>query len=296
MSRPRDSINDHGTDEAARSRRDRAELAAVRMASGASVELMRSSYRAQSFPKHSHDFFTIGVVLRGAGTLWYRGMDHLARSGEVVVIPPGEVHTGSVAPGIDVLEYVAAHVPPETVAGCLGAECRGLDLEAPVVHDDLVASHLRRLEGAVGGDPAARAAAEEAITTVVGLLVERHRRQDLSAAGGRVAEPRVVHIARELLDDCYNDNSRTSLRALSLRTGVSPFHLVRVFTRVVGLSPHQYLVQTRIRHATRLLASGLPCSFVAAMTGFADQSHLTTQFKRYLGITPASYQRCVRAD
>ena len=108
--------------------------------------------------------------------------------------------------------------------------------------------------------------------------------------------PRLVHVARELLDDCYGDNAQTSLKALSLRTGVSPFHLVRVFTRAVGLSPHQYLVQTRIRHATRLLAQGLPCSLVAAMTGFADQSHLTTQFKRYLGITPASYQRCLRAD
>ncbi|HEY2162424.1 MAG TPA: helix-turn-helix transcriptional regulator [Gemmatimonadaceae bacterium] len=89
---------------------------------------------------------------------------------------------------------------------------------------------------------------------------------------------------------------RTSLKALSLHTGVFPFHLVRVFTRAVGLSPHQYLVQTRIRHATRLLAQGVPCSFVAAMTGFADQSHLTTQFKRHLSITPASYQRCLRAD
>src|SRR5262249_46779762 len=112
----------------------------------------------------------------------------------------------------------------------------------------------------------------------------------------RMTEPRVVHLARELIDDCYGDNAQTSLRALSLRTGVSPYHLVRVFTRVVGLSPHQYLVQTRIRQATKLLASGLPCSFVAATTGFADQSHLTTQFRRYLGITPASYQRCIRAN
>jgi AraC-like DNA-binding protein/quercetin dioxygenase-like cupin family protein len=278
-------------------RRDRAEIAAVPMAGGSSLELMRTSYRAQSFPRHTHDFFTIGLVLRGAGTLWYRGADHLARRGDVVVIPPGEVHTGSVAPGADVLEYVAAHVPAEVVADLLDDVDPGeADLEAPVILDDAVASQLRRLEHAASGDPAARQAAEEALTNAVGLLVHGHRRHRSMSAPYRPSEPRVVHTVRELLDDCYGDNARTSLRALSLRAGVSPFHLVRVFTRAVGLSPHQYLVQTRIRHAARLLAQGLPCSFVAAMTGFADQSHLTTQFKRYLGITPASYQRCLRAD
>ena len=284
-------------DGAVRARRDRAEIAAVPMTGGTSVELMRTSYHAQTFPKHTHEFFTIGLVLRGAGTLWYRGAEHLAQRGEVVVIPPGEVHTGAVAPGAGVLEYVAAHVPAEVVTDLLDAIGGGeADLEAPVILDDAVASQLRRLEHAVSGDVGARHAAEEALTNAVGLLVHRHRRRRSMSASDRMAEPRVVHIARELLDECYGDNAQTSLTALSLRAGVSPFHLVRVFTRAVGLSPHQYLVQTRIRHATRLLAQGLPCSFVAAMTGFADQSHLTTQFKRYLGITPASYQRCLRAD
>lgn len=283
-------------DDAVSSRRDRAEIAALPMAGGISIELMRTFYRAQEFPKHTHDFFTIGVVLRGAGTLWYRGAEHLARCGEVVVIPPGEVHTGSVAPGAGVLEYVAAHVPAEVVAEALGDADGGVGLEAPVILDDAVGSQLRRLEHAASGDVAARHAAEEALTNALGLLVHRHRRRGATPVPDRADEPRVVHIARELLDECYDDNALTSLSALSLRTGVSPFHLVRVFTRAVGLSPHQYLVQTRIRHATRLLAQGLPCSFVAAMTGFADQSHFTTQFKRYLGITPASYQRCVRAD
>jgi len=292
MERARVPMSARGT----RPRSDRAEVAAVPMACGSSVELMRTSYRAQSFPKHTHEFFTIGLVLRGAGTLWYRGAERTARCGEVVVIPPGEVHTGAVAPHAGVLEYVAAHVPAAVVQDCLDdADTRSTDLDAPVILDDEVASQLRRVEHAASGDPSARHAAEEALTIAVSLLTHRHRRRGQTSASERAAEPRLVHIARQLMDDCYGDNDQTSLRALSLRAGVSPFHLVRVFRRAVGLSPHQYLVQTRIRHATRLLAQGLPCSLVAAMTGFADQSHLTTQFKRYLGITPASYQRCLRA-
>ena len=119
MAEARGAMSARAPDAALRARRDRAEIAAVPMAGGSSVELMRTSYHAQSFPKHTHDFFTIGLVLRGAGTLWYRGAEHLARRGEVVVIPPGEVHTGSVARGAGVLEYVAAHVPAEVVADLL---------------------------------------------------------------------------------------------------------------------------------------------------------------------------------
>jgi len=280
-----------------RERSDRAEVVSLRTASGASVELMRTSYRAQSFPKHTHDFFTIGVMLRGAGRLWYRGADRLTLRGEVVVIPPGEVHTGSLAPGADVLEYVAAHVPAEFVRACLegdGPDDRLPDLDAPLVRDDAVATQLRRLEHATNLESPAADDAEEALLNAIGLLVRRHSRS-CAPSFDRFTEPRVVRVAREVLDDCYADSVTTSLRALALRTGVTPFHLVRVFTRAVGLSPHQYLVQTRVRRATGLLARGIPCSFVAAMTGFADQSHLTRQFKRYLGITPASYQRCVRA-
>jgi len=284
----------------ARMRQDRAEVVSLRLSTGASVELMRTSYRAQTFPKHTHDFFTIGVVLRGAGTLWYRGADHLACAGDVVVIPPGEVHTGSLARGADVLEYLAAHVRPEVVAACADADAgwRGPDLDAPVIGDDAVAAQLRRLEAVTrfGECVGERETADEALTTAIELLVERHSQTSRAGTTTRGArEPRLVHVAREVLDDCYGDNAQTSLEALALRTGVTPFHLVRVFTRAIGLSPHQYLVQTRIQHATALLARGLPCSFVAAMTGFADQSHLTRQFKRYVGITPASYQRCVRA-
>ena len=89
----------------------------------------------------------------------------------------------------------------------------------------------------------------EALTAAIGLLVERHTRTSCSPTAARrlgdgEGEPRLVQIAREALDDCYGDNAQTSLAALALRAGVSPFHLVRVFTRVVGLSPHQYLVQT----------------------------------------------------
>ena len=82
----------HATSGSAAS--DHAEVIALRSAIGAPIEVMRTWYRTQSFPRHTHEYFTVGVMLRGVGTLWSRGVTHTARRGDVVIIPPGEVHTG----------------------------------------------------------------------------------------------------------------------------------------------------------------------------------------------------------
>lgn len=278
---------------------DRADILALRTASGTPVELMRTWYRTQVFPRHSHDYFTLGVMLRGVGTLWYRGADRILRPGHVVVIPPGEVHTGGMARGNDLLSYFAVHLPAEVLAICADAHGmrggRAPDVAAAIIHDPDLGAALRRLDVAMRAAPTAdEEAGAEALNDAIGLLVRRYADCTRpTPAPEPTREPHVVRIAREIIEDCYADSSRTSLRALGLQTGVTPFHLVRVFTQTTGLSPHRYLVQTRVRRASQLLARGIPASFVAAMTGFVDQSHLTTQFKRYVGTTPASYQRCV---
>lgn len=71
---------------------------------------------------------------------------------------------------------------------------------------------------------------------------------------------------------------------------LSPFHLARLFKQVSGLSPHQHLVQVRVNAARSLLSAGSgqrSLAEVAAAVGFADQSHLTRQFKRHFGVTPS---------
>jgi AraC-like DNA-binding protein/quercetin dioxygenase-like cupin family protein len=279
------------------SRADRADVLTLHTASGASVELMRTSYRTQAFSRHAHEYLTLGVILRGVGTIWWSGGIRVTYPGDVVVIPAGEVHTGSVGQHATALSYVAVHVPAELLAAC--AESRGLrgggrlpEFAPVVTHDPALALELERLDTAMLR--ADHGAADDALNAAIGRLVRHH------AGGARsgdthapTREPALVRIARDIIEDCYADNAQTSLSALALVTGVTPFHLVRVFTHTVGLSPHRYLIQTRVRRARQFLVSGIPSSFVAAMTGFADQSHLTTQFKRYVGITPASYQRCV---
>lgn len=82
-----------------------------------------------------------------------------------------------------------------------------------------------------------------------------------------------------------------SLDELAQQAGFSPYHFARMFRRTTGESPHQFVLRQRIERAQRLLKeTDLPLAHVALESGFANQSHLTHAFKRYLGVTPRAYR------
>jgi AraC-like DNA-binding protein len=59
----------------------------------------------------------------------------------------------------------------------------------------------------------------------------------------------------------------------------------------VGLPPHAYLENIRIRQAQHLLKNGKPIIEAAYETGFSSQSHFTTTFKRLIGVTPGQFAK-----
>lgn len=79
------------------------------------------------------------------------------------------------------------------------------------------------------------------------------------------------------------------LNDLAQVAGISRAHFARAFRNEVGVTPHTYLVQRRIERALDLLhKSPMRIVDIAAVTGFADHSHMTRTFNRYLGISPAA--------
>lgn len=80
---------------------------------------------------------------------------------------------------------------------------------------------------------------------------------------------------------------RISVAELAQVVYLSPSHFHAQFKDSVGLTPHQYLLKTRLDRAVRLLReSGLPLIRIAEECGFSSQSALTTAMRRYLGLTP----------
>lgn len=78
--------------------------------------------------------------------------------------------------------------------------------------------------------------------------------------------------------------------------GLSPFHFLRVFRSVLGVTPHQYLVRVRLRRAARMLASDAPITSIAYDVGFGDLSNFVRTFHRAAGVSPRAFRKASRGD
>ncbi len=79
--------------------------------------------------------------------------------------------------------------------------------------------------------------------------------------------------------------------------GLSPFHFLRIFSSALGVTPHQYLVRSRLRRAAQLLADEeRPVTDVALDVGFADLSNFVRTFHRAAKVSPRDFRKAARGD
>ena len=79
--------------------------------------------------------------------------------------------------------------------------------------------------------------------------------------------------------------------------GLSPFHFLRLFSHVLGVTPHQYLVRSRLRHAARLLADdSRAVTDIAFDVGFGDLSNFVRTFHRAAGVSPRGFRNAAKGD
>lgn len=82
---------------------------------------------------------------------------------------------------------------------------------------------------------------------------------------------------------------------LSQVVGISKFHFVRVFKTLTGNTPYQYLLYQRILYSKHLLENeDISISSVTYRSGFSNQSHFTTVFKKAIGMTPKRYKDSIK--
>lgn len=244
------------------------------------MECISATYRAHRFIPHFHDTYVVGVVTAGAARTRYRGKDVILRPGSVFVIEPGEVHAGE-ALDASGYSYRAFYPSVDDMRGVAGRAARPrfarLAYAEPELATRLAEAHERATTGPADCDEAAV------------VLRELVRRFGDSLPSIDSPEHRAVRIARDHVE--RNFAHRVPLATLSEVSGMSTFHLIRVFRREVGLPPGMYLHLVRIRRATEMLRAGEPISHVAYASGFSDQSHLTRRFRRIMGVTPGEYAR-----
>lgn len=105
---------------------------------------------------------------------------------------------------------------------------------------------------------------------------------------------RAVEVAMWMDAHAHED---IDLDAAARAAGLSTFHFLRLFAKALGVTPHQYLVRSRLRHAARLLADeGRAVTDVAYDVGFKDLSNFVRSFRRAAGVSPGAFRRAARGD
>jgi AraC-like DNA-binding protein len=101
--------------------------------------------------------------------------------------------------------------------------------------------------------------------------------------------PLGIRRAIERLEDDFIEN--ISVTDLADHAHLSVDHFSRIFRKVTGTTPHQYLLRVRLSHARKLMqgAQAIGLDEVALNSGFCDQAHFGRHFRRYFGITPAAF-------
>ncbi|QIO31182.1 helix-turn-helix domain-containing protein [Bradyrhizobium sp. 1(2017)] len=97
------------------------------------------------------------------------------------------------------------------------------------------------------------------------------------------------------IDD--HSQSEVDLEQAARQVGLSPFHFLRLFSSVLGVTPHQYLVRSRLRRAARLLADeDIAVTDVAYDVGFGDLSNFVRTFHRAAGVSPTKFRQASKGE
>ncbi|MEU5040529.1 AraC family transcriptional regulator [Streptomyces griseorubiginosus] len=256
---------------------------------GPPLDLLTARFDKHVYAPHAHDEYTIGVCVGGSEIIDYRGGHIRTGPGSIVVLAPGEMHTGGPGTKTDGYAYRALYAEvPLLQDGSTGLP----HFREPLIDDPELAAALRlaHTELSACPDPLETESRLPWLLTALSCRHSTARVADCVITGaGADAVARMVRdrLADELL-------APPSLADLATDLGMSRYQLLRAFRTTMGIPPYAWLAQYRVNRARCLLESGLRPAEVAGAVGFADQAHLTRWFRRVLGVTPAAYRNSVQ--
>lgn len=252
------------------------------------LEMLNAAFHQQCFSRHVHETFCISLIENGTQRFYRSGGEHCAPQGHIVLVNPDEVHTGQ-AESADGWAYRAIYPSPHLMRSLsrdlLSAKGEVPWFPQPVVYDPGLAQQLQ-LTFTILLQPGDRLLKESMLMSTISWLIIRHCSSPIAALSSHHGHAQILRI-KDLLYDC--PEADFGLKALAAAAGMSTWHFLRQFKKVVGMSPHSWLIQARLRKARACLLAGTAISESAMLAGFADQSHLNRHFKRALGITPGQF-------
>lgn len=236
-----------------------------------------------------HDAHSVSYVRKGTFGYRVRGKAHELVAGSVLVGRPGEEFMCTHEHHLCGDECLSFHFSPgfvDLVGGTRGNWRAGA---VPPLPELMVLGELAQAVAGghsdAGLDEVGLWFASRFLEVVTG---REHPAPAVSARERRRAVDAALWIAA-------HSSETIDLDRAAGEAALSPFHFLRLFSRVLGVTPHQYLVRSRLRHAARLLAgSDQAVTDVALDVGFADLSNFVRTFHRAAGVSPRGFRQAAR--
>jgi AraC family transcriptional regulator len=216
-------------------------------------------------------------------------------SGHTPIVPAGQSYS---AYWEEELEELSIHLDPAFLARA-AAEASVSDkvelVEACSVSDPVIRQIGMALKAEVESEGPASRLYAESLANVLAVHLLRHYTQEgdrVRASLGGLSGRKLNQVTEFIQDNIERD---LGLTEIAEAVDLSPFHFARSFKQATGVSPHQYLIKSRIERAKALLAdSELPIVEVGFRAGFKNQSHFTTLFRKLTSLTPKAYRDLAR--
>jgi AraC family transcriptional regulator len=251
-------------------------------------------YRCTSGPAEKpfvevHDSYSVSYVRKGGFGYRTRGRAYELVAGSVLVGNAGDEFMCTHDHHVCGDECLAFHLQPEA------AEAVGLDVwrsrGLPPLPELMVMGEL------------AQASAEGRSDLGLDELGWMFPARFARLVSGRIVPPGPAHsrdrrraVEAALWLDAHS-HEPIDLDGAALEAGLSPFHFLRLFAKVLGVTPHQYLVRSRLRKAARLLADDArSITDIAFDIGFADLSNFVRTFRRAAGVSPRDFRKAAKGE
>jgi AraC family transcriptional regulator len=250
----------------------------------AGFRVTQAVYRdVPALPPHSHPLARICLTMEGSFRETIDGQVCECSVGTVLLRPPGAPHDDRIA---GPLRNVLIEIEPRRFEEIRGVFDRGF--KPTLVHGAALSDLPARIEREL------RSLDTPASVSLEGLLLRLLADVSKIAGARRVGPgPAFVEEAAAMIDRSFH--APLGLSTLARRVGVRPSRLAREFRRHRQCTVGDYLRRRRVEFARRALGeTSLPICAVAVEAGFADQAHLTREFRKALGITPAAFRRAER--
>lgn len=249
------------------------------------VERIEAYFLGHAYEMHRHDTYAIGRTLTGVQSFQYRGGWQHNLPGRTMVLHPDEAHDGE-AGTEEGFKYRMLYVEPALIQQMLGGQ------------------PLPFIKNGISTDPRLFAVTEVLLKSLdrpLDPLEQQDALFDLAHAMNAVSgvparrqgfDYQAAERAREFMHSALDQT--VTLDQLADHAGRDRWSLSRDFRLLFGTSPYRYLTMRRLDLVRSLLIQGQSLTSAALIAGFSDQSHMTRQFSKTYGLSPARWLKMHR--